>query len=54
VPDLTELVNYLSAEQDLLKRLAAKALLSGVRAVKPNAKNLASAKSRPRKPTQSD
>jgi len=54
VPDLTELVNYLSAEQDLLKRLAAKALLSGVRAAKPNAKNLASAKSRPRKPTQSD
>lgn len=54
VPNLSELVDYLVSEQDLLKRLAAKALLSGIRPVKASVKPVASSKLRPRKAISAD
>lgn len=38
VPDLSELVSYLAEEQNALKRLAAKALVSGIKPAKTSAK----------------
>ncbi len=40
VPDLRELAHYLNEEQDALKRLAAKTLMSGIKPVKSNAKSI--------------
>jgi len=54
VPDLTKFVDCLNNEQDLLKRLAAKALMSGVKPLKQGAKNTKVIKQRPRKPTPLD